>query len=96
MTSLDKQSERYRTDGAEAVWLMVRCVDGAKQFEQLTVAGRCAQGRGGSRENANILCMLPDTGARYLSTSLFADVRVDMNEEDLNNQCFSLCSKRAL
>ena len=25
----------------------------------------------------------PDTGERYLSTSLFADVRVDMNEEEL-------------
>ena len=68
ITSLDKQSERYRTDGAEAVWLMVRCVDGAKQFGQLTVAGRCAQGRGGSREGCK-LCMLPDTGERYLSTS---------------------------
>ncbi|MCU1314366.1 MAG: cysK, partial [Acidobacteriaceae bacterium] len=28
-------------------------------------------------------CMLPDTGERYLSTPLFADVAVDMNEEEL-------------
>jgi cysteine synthase A len=34
-------------------------------------------------EGANILCMLPDTGERYLSTPLFADVAVDMNEEEL-------------
>jgi cysteine synthase A len=27
--------------------------------------------------------MLPDTGERYLSTPLFADVGVDMNEEEL-------------
>jgi cysteine synthase A len=27
--------------------------------------------------------MLPDTGERYLSTPLFADVAVDMNEEEL-------------
>ena len=34
-------------------------------------------------EGANILCMLPDTGERYLSTPLFADVSADMNEEEL-------------
>ncbi len=27
--------------------------------------------------------MLPDTGERYLSTPLFADVAADMNEEEL-------------
>ena len=30
-----------------------------------------------------IVCMLPDTGERYLSTPLFAHVPVDMNEEEL-------------
>jgi cysteine synthase A len=34
-------------------------------------------------KNANILCMLPDTGERYLSTPLFANVSVDMTEEEL-------------
>jgi cysteine synthase A len=34
-------------------------------------------------KGANILCMLPDTGERYLSTPLFADVAADMNEEEL-------------
>jgi len=29
-----------------------------------------------------ILCMLPDTGERYLSTPLFADILPDMNEEE--------------
>lgn len=33
-------------------------------------------------EGANILCMLPDTGERYLSTPLFADISVDMTEEE--------------
>ena len=33
-------------------------------------------------EGANILCMLPDTGERYLSTPLFADILVDMSEEE--------------
>jgi cysteine synthase A len=36
-----------------------------------------------AEEGANILCMLPDTGERYLSTPLFADVSADMNEEEL-------------
>jgi cysteine synthase A len=34
-------------------------------------------------KGANILCMLPDTGERYLSTPLFADVPADMTEEEL-------------
>jgi cysteine synthase A len=29
-----------------------------------------------------ILCMLPDTGERYLSTPLFADISADMNDEE--------------
>ena len=33
-------------------------------------------------EGSAILCMLPDTGERYLSTPLFAEVGVDMNEEE--------------
>jgi len=31
---------------------------------------------------ANIVCMLPDTGERYLSTPLFADIGEDMNAEE--------------
>src|ERR1700735_4641405 len=34
-------------------------------------------------KGANILCMLPATGERYLSTPLFADVPVDMTEDEL-------------
>jgi cysteine synthase len=36
-----------------------------------------------AKEGANILCMLPDTGERYLSTPLFAEVSADMNEAEL-------------
>jgi len=32
---------------------------------------------------ANVLCMLPDTGERYLSTPLFADIDSEMNAEEL-------------
>jgi cysteine synthase len=34
-------------------------------------------------KGATVLCMLPDTGERYLSTPLFADVTADMTEEEL-------------
>ncbi len=39
----------------------------------------CAEAPAG----ANILCMLPDTGERYLSTPLFADVPEQMTDEEL-------------
>jgi len=34
-------------------------------------------------EGSVLLAMLPDTGERYLSTPLFADIAADMNEEEL-------------
>jgi cysteine synthase A len=33
-------------------------------------------------EGSTILCMLPDTGERYLSTPLFADIPVDMTDDE--------------
>jgi len=34
--------------------------------------------------NSTILCMLPDTGERYLSTPLFEDIREEMSEEEMD------------
>jgi len=34
-------------------------------------------------EGSTVLCMLPDTGERYLTTPLFADVHADMTEEEI-------------
>ena len=34
-------------------------------------------------KGATVLCMLPDTGERYLSTPLFADIPADMTEEEI-------------
>jgi cysteine synthase A len=34
-------------------------------------------------EGSTVLCMLPDTGERYLSTPLFADIPADMTEEEI-------------
>lgn len=43
-------------------------------------------------DGSRILCMLPDTGERYLSTPLFDDVPVDMTaEEDAISRSTSLC-----
>jgi cysteine synthase A len=33
-------------------------------------------------KGSTILCMLPDTGERYLSTPLFADIPAEMNDEE--------------
>jgi cysteine synthase A len=56
--------------------IFVGITSGATFAGGLRVAKDAAQG-------ANILCMLPDTGERYLSTPLFADVPADMTEEEL-------------
>ena len=34
-------------------------------------------------EGSNILCMLPDTGERYLSTPLFEGVEIDMTDDEI-------------
>ena len=36
-----------------------------------------------AEKGSTILCMLPDTGERYLSTPLFFDVKEDMDEQEL-------------
>ena len=56
--------------------IFVGISSGATFAGALTVAA-------GAQKGANILCMLPDTGERYLSTPLFADVPADMTEEEL-------------
>jgi len=36
----------------------------------------------GAKKGATVLCMLPDTGERYLSTPLFADIPAEMTEKE--------------
>jgi cysteine synthase A len=36
-----------------------------------------------AKQGATVLCMLPDTGERYLSTPLFADIPADMTPEEI-------------
>jgi cysteine synthase A len=47
-----------------------------------TMAGAIALARD-VPPGSNILCMLPDTGERYLSTPLFDDVGIEMTEEEM-------------
>jgi cysteine synthase A len=47
-----------------------------------TLAGALAVARE-LPDGANVLCMIPDTGERYLSTPLFAYIPSDMTEEEL-------------
>jgi cysteine synthase A len=56
--------------------LFVGITSGATFAGALKVAQDAAKG-------AHILCMLPDTGERYLSTPLFENVPADMTEEEL-------------
>ncbi len=37
-----------------------------------------------AKSGSSILCMLPDTGERYLSTPMFAAIEEDMNDEEMN------------
>lgn len=56
--------------------IFVGISSGATFAVSLEIAKTAAKG-------ANILCMLPDTGERYLSTPLFGGIEADMNEEEI-------------
>jgi cysteine synthase A len=55
--------------------IFVGITSGATFAAALQVCAEAAPG-------ATVLSMLPDTGERYLSTPLFADVSIDMTEEE--------------
>jgi cysteine synthase A len=56
--------------------IFVGTSSGATLAAALTVARR-------SKPGTNIVCMLPDTGERYLSTPLFTDIGEEMTAEEL-------------
>jgi cysteine synthase len=67
-------------------------------FVGITAGGTVAGGLRIAAEapsGATILCMLPDTGERYLSTPLFADVPADMTDEELQISDSTPMFKRA-
>jgi cysteine synthase A len=71
-----KDALRCAKDLARKEGIFAGISAGATFAGALQVARRAPPG-------TNILCMLPDTGERYLSTPLFVDVSVEMTEEEL-------------
>ena len=67
-------------DLAQKEGIFVGTSSGATFSGALQIAGEAPAG-------ANILCMLPDTGERYLSTPLFESIAEDMNAEELEISC---------
>ncbi|CAN5584294.1 cysteine synthase A [soil metagenome] len=67
---------RWSRELATKEGIFVGISSGATFAGALQVAAEAPQG-------STILCMLPDTGERYLSTPLFADVAIDMTPEEL-------------
>jgi cysteine synthase A len=67
---------RLSRELAQKEGIFVGTSSGATLAAALTVARRSAPG-------TNIVCMLPDTGERYLSTPLFADIGEEMTAEEI-------------
>lgn len=71
-----REALRCARELARQEGIFVGISSGATLSGALQVAQTAAPG-------ANILCMLPDTGERYLSTALFEHIAADMNDEEL-------------
>jgi cysteine synthase len=67
---------RWSKELARKEGIFVGISSGATFAGALKVCAEAPQG-------ATVLCMLPDTGERYLSTPLFADIPVDMTPDEL-------------
>jgi cysteine synthase len=75
LTVANADAMRCSQDLAAKEGIFVGITSGATFAGALEIAKEAPKG-------ANILCMLPDTGERYLSTPLFADVPADMTDEE--------------
>jgi len=69
------EAMRWSRELAQKEGIFVGITAGGSFAGALRVAADAPKG-------STILCMLPDTGERYLSTPLFAEIGVDMNEEE--------------
>jgi cysteine synthase A len=70
------EAMRWSRELARQEVIFVGITSGATFAAALRVSAEAPAG-------STILCMLPDTGERYLSTPLFADISIDMTEEEL-------------
>ena len=69
------EAMKYSRELAQKEGIFVGITSGATFAGALKIAAEAPAG-------SNILCMLPDTGERYLSTPLFESTSPDMNEEE--------------
>jgi len=69
--AVETAQQLARTDG-----ILTGISGGATVYAAIETAKKAPKG-------STIVCMLPDTGERYLSTPLFASIEADMNEEEL-------------
>ena len=76
ITIANADAMKYSKALAQQEGIFVGITAGATFAGALEVAKSAAPG-------STILAMLPDTGERYLSTPLFADIGADMNEDEL-------------
>jgi len=67
---------RCSRDLAQKEGIFVGITSGATFAGALKICAEAPKG-------ATVLCMLPDTGERYLSTPLFAEIPADMTDEEL-------------
>lgn len=70
------EAMRWSRELAQKEGIFCGISSGATFAAALEVAKKAPHG-------SSVLCMLPDTGERYLSTPLFAEVGVDMSPEEL-------------
>lgn len=76
LTVENAESMRWSQELAAKEGIFVGITSGATFAGAMAIAKEAPKG-------ANILAMLPDTGERYLSTPLFADVPAEMTEEEM-------------
>jgi cysteine synthase A len=71
------EAMRCSQDLAKKEGIFVGITSGATFAGALKISAEAPKG-------STVLCMLPDTGERYLSTPLFADIPADMTAEELD------------
>jgi cysteine synthase A len=76
LTIVNADAMHYSRELAQKEGIFVGITAGATFAGALQVCRDAAKG-------ATVLCMLPDTGERYLSTPLFADIPADMTEAEI-------------
>src|SRR5262249_50041332 len=76
LTIANADAMRCSRELAQKEGIFVGITAGATFAGALQVCRDAAKG-------ATVLCMLPDTGERYLSTPLFADIPADMTEAEV-------------